>query len=260
MLKSLQQNFRRSLLAKDTQDLSIFSSINPDERLNIYRNSVFENLRGSLRIVYPGVWQLLGEECANSMAYALIRSTNNLPTSGCLDDWDAKFPEFLGTKEQLQSLVYIKDYAEFEWLKHLSYSAKNSSYILASDLQAIPDESIGELQFSFVPSMFLYSSCYPIQQIQNIVDNPDAESINLISQQSYALIIRPTTEVLVFWIQADLWLFLKHLQDREPLDLAISKIIDKYQDFNVAQAIGFMLQNCLIKGLNICSSPLSIEK
>jgi len=145
MLEQLQNSFRTSVLQQDTQDLSPFSSPFSAERLTVYRRSVYDNLKDSLRIVYPGVWKLLGDDCANSIAYALIRSMKQLPTSGCLDDWDSGFPEFIASVPELRSLPYLRAYAEFEWAKHLSYSARNCKVIMPEDLQAVAEDQLGDL-------------------------------------------------------------------------------------------------------------------
>lgn len=78
MLEQLQNSFRTSVLQPDSQDLSLFSSAFSAERLSIYRRSVYDNLKDSLGVVYPGLWKLLGDDCANSIAYALIRSLKHL--------------------------------------------------------------------------------------------------------------------------------------------------------------------------------------
>lgn len=253
MLEQLQNSFRTSVLQPDSQDLSLFSSAFSAERLSIYRRSVYDNLKDSLGVVYPGLWKLLGDDCANSIAYALIRSLKQLPTSGCLDDWNSGLPEFIATVPELASLPYLRDYAEFEWAKHLSYSAPNCNVINAQALQDVEKEQVGELKFKFVPSLILYTSIYPIPEIQNVAENPDAAELKLRHQQVQAVITRPFNDVLTFWLAEDVWMFLSALKQGATLDNAVTKTCAKYSDFNPTHALGFMLHNRLIEGLNICA-------
>lgn len=144
-LDTIQKTFLQSILEKNLADLSFIKSSYPAERLDIYRQTIFENIRNSLAITFPGIWKLLGEECANSAAYAFSKHQHNLPISGCLDDFGENFPKFLGVQKELQALPYLKDYAYFEWLKHQSYMAKDIEPITNLEITAIPADKIEEV-------------------------------------------------------------------------------------------------------------------
>ncbi|HFE6167594.1 TPA: DNA-binding domain-containing protein, partial [Legionella pneumophila] len=71
-LLKLQESFYRNIFKKDV-DLSFISSDFSQERLDVYRQTIFENMINALRITYPGVWKLIGNECANSVAYTYCK-------------------------------------------------------------------------------------------------------------------------------------------------------------------------------------------
>lgn len=152
-----QEMFKRSILQLDSIDTSFIKSSHPAERLNIYRQTILENIRNSLSITFPGIWILLGEECANNVAFAFCKNEYNLPISGCLDDFGKNFPDFIEAQKEFNALPYLKDYGRFEWLQHQSYRAKYLESISTSELENISADKIEEIGFSLIPSI---SMCY----------------------------------------------------------------------------------------------------
>ena len=179
-LKDIQTQFYKAIFIKNKVklNLSFIASSDPVKKFNIYRNSIFETLRNSLEMTYPGIWALLGQSCANSVASAFYSQAENLPTSACLDDWGSHFPNFIASIPELHHLPYLKDYASYEWLLHLSY-------------------------YAYDGTLFLYTSEFPIAKIQKIIENPQADEIVLDSKSTcYAIISRKFnfSPVQIFWI------------------------------------------------------------
>src|SRR6266436_6673471 len=115
MLKQIQNQFKNALFDTQMSDIAFIRSQNSILRFNVYRQTVFENLRHALEITYPGIWCLLGSGCANNVARLYITNETNSPKSGCLDDWGETFGSFLETIPSLQPYIYLKDYAHLEW-------------------------------------------------------------------------------------------------------------------------------------------------
>ena len=127
-IKKIQEYFCEGVLDyKNTDILQHIcrNKITPEFRISIYRNTILQNLRHALEITFPAIWKLVGQECADSLAYLFVQDKINLPVSNCLDDWGKKFPKFLQNMKPISHLVYLKDIAQVEWLKHLSYCAKD---------------------------------------------------------------------------------------------------------------------------------------
>src|SRR5262245_42793719 len=89
---NIQQQFENALFDVASKDLAFISSPLSQQRFNIYRQTVFESLRHALEITYPGMWQLLGKTCADNIARYYCSQIEQLPKSGCLDDWGETFP------------------------------------------------------------------------------------------------------------------------------------------------------------------------
>lgn len=94
MLKQVQEAFLDGLFL--TEDVPNFiDSPQPKARFNIYRQTIFLNLQQSLSLTFPGIWKLLGQDCANTIAYAFYDGQRQLHITGCLVDYSFSFPSFL---------------------------------------------------------------------------------------------------------------------------------------------------------------------
>lgn len=248
-LKEIQTLFYRSLFHDDVCPTDFICSSYPAERLNIYLQTVLEKLRNSLFITFPGIWELLGEACANSIANIFCK--NHLPISGCLNDFGNQFPSFLGSVKELKNLPYLQDYAYYEWLQNKAYYAEQTVAITPSDLAKIPLSEIENIFFSFIPSFFTYTSEFPIQDIQNIVKNPNTSELSLRKSHSYSIVTRPKYEVLTIWITADLWDFIHYLEQGLCLSQVVHQTKKKHANFDLEQGIFFLLEKKLIKSINI---------
>ena len=246
-LEYTQQCFLQAIFNPKIASVDFIASNYPMERLKVYRATIFENLRNSLALTFPGIWTLLGHDCANSVAYAFANNPENMPKTGCLDDWGNAFPDFLASQLELQHLPYLKDYAQYEWLKHLAYGAAHANTITAENLEKIPEEKIEEIRFLFLPSVFLLTAQFPIHRIQDIIEQPDAPAIDLQHEITTAIIARPKGQILTLFVSQDLGLFFKYLHDGQTLGQATAQTSIPYPDFDLSTAIHLLLKHSLIQ-------------
>lgn len=242
----LQQSFYRNIL-KQEEDLSFISSNFPQERLDVYRQTIFENLINAVRITYPGVWKLLGNECANSVAFAYCNKY--LPKTGCLDDFGGDFPNFLSTIKQLSELPYLSDYAHFEWLKHLAYMAADSKSISPQDLMTVPEDEIDHIKFNFCPSVHIFQSKYPLFDIHEIIHDCSAKEITLKSEAAYGVMSYKENEIHTCWITKDHWYFINKLFEGANLLESAQYAQTINPDFDLSLAIAFLLQAQLVDNI-----------
>jgi hypothetical protein len=235
-LEHTQQKFYQAIFDKKIS-LEFIASKNSRDRLAIYRANIFENLRHRLANTFPGIWILLGEECANSVALAFIKNPEHQRK---------EFPDFLTHQSELAHLPYLKDYARYEWLGHKAYYAANALPINPYDLEKIPEKNLEKICFKFLPSVFLYTSPFSIEQIKTIIDNPDASAINLKQENTTAVIARPEEHVLTVFINPDMSLFFTYLYQGQTLGQACEQINVHYPDFDLTQAIHLLLKHKLI--------------
>lgn len=245
-LEQIQKSFCEAIFNDTSNFKDLIKSSDPDKRIQIYRVTVFENLLNALSLTFPGIWKLLGEDCSRGVGYTYIKNKENLPLSGCLDDWGSTFPDFLEKQKELKHLPYLKDYASYEWLKHSAYGAYSEKSFDLSDLEAIPEDQMESIGFSLIPSVFIFYSDFNLADIEEIIENPNAKALELNTLGSYAIIARPHDETLTFWVTQDLWLFIRYLYEGLNISQSFDKTCEKCPDFNLADAIHFLLSKELI--------------
>lgn len=179
-LKELQKQFLQTIFKKDNSLISQIKSADVDTRISIYRNTIYSGLCHALYVIYPGVWKLLGKECADNAALMFCHDLKNLPVDGSLDRWGQKFVTFLGSLEAFATLPYLEDYAWYEFLWHQAYCG-------------------------YGKSVYYFKSSFPIDEIQALLDNPNIKSLDLKAKPSYAIIMRPKQEVLTLWVTREKW-------------------------------------------------------
>lgn len=248
MLERTQATFLDCLLDREC-DADFIQSTSPLERLSVYRNTMYENLRNALELTFPGVWKLLGEECANSVAKAFCKKEGNLPTTGCLDDWGVQFPKFLAKQKELDAVPYIQDFAEYEWLRSKAFAAKDCTALTFADLERVALDQVDSLCFSFVPSLFKYFSDFPLDDIQHQVDDPSAEPLVLSDKKAYVLLARFDNQLCTYWVSESLWFFVNTLALGRSLAVAAEELTERYPDFDLTQSLLFLFQKKLVARL-----------
>ena len=215
--------------------LEFISSNNKELRIDVYRQTIFENICNFLRIIYPGIWKLLGEECSDKLAYDFASNLDNLPND--LNDLGQDFPKFLGKYSEL--LPYLSDYARYEWLKNKSMSQKDSSAINPTILASISPKKIAKIKFIFLPSIYSFCSDFPINLIEEVAFNLGAEAIDLKFSKTYAIINGGDS----FWLEPSIWKVIDMLMKGKAIGMAG----DNPEDLSAA--IYFLLNNRLVKGI-----------
>jgi hypothetical protein len=243
MLSKIQQQFKETLfdVNQEKDGITFISSNHSVKRFNIYRQTVIENLRNALEITYPGIWQLLGKECADEVARYFSTNQIQLPLSGCLDDWGEKFPSVFAKIEALGSLPYLEDYANYEWCKQLALSACKLQPLSKNELANYPNKLLIGLQFEFQPSVQLYHSIYPLEAIEDLMEKVDAPCVELNQGPSFAYIVRINTLVETFWLNQSEWLFIKDLKEGCSLNEALSSACE-IKHFNLTKIMCFIFE------------------
>jgi hypothetical protein len=247
-LFALQKEFLDYFLNPSSSLKSIkINGVKPHDRLSIYHTNITQALRKALFLTYPLTWKLLGEECANGAAYAFIREGTSLPVVGNLEEWGSGFPTFLETFSSTQSLSYLPDFARFEWLKHVTYGAKDATPLNPLDFKDMDPESYGKLILELHPSAQLFSSCFPLDQILSVVEGT-VDFAQLENRKSHALIIRPLQSVNIHWLSEAYFAFFTLLKKGYSLMETLEKLDDK--EVQLYEILSFSLKNRLFSAYN----------
>jgi hypothetical protein len=248
-LKDIQTQFFNSVFSKDSEIFSQISSNNADERFKVYKDTIFINLVEGLAGLYPGVWELLGGECADNAAYRFLHEFKNLPNSGCLYDWGSNFPEFLGSLTELRSLPYIKDYAEYELVKREAYisTLAESTASIETLMEVTSSEKESDIELELIPSLRLFSSKHPIDEIEEVVGGAGAGVVGLDKHYRYGIICKKRGNVISYWVSKELWDFTYILKNSKKNNL--EKAAENTQtssETSIATALSFLFGNNLV--------------
>jgi len=243
-LPELQRAFCAAVLATDTSLTEWVSGngLDPKARLQIYRNIVFNNLAAALRTAYPAVLKLVGEEFFEGAAARYIRDYHS--TSGNLQDYGERFPEFLARMPEAASLAYLPDVARLEWARQESYLAADAELPDSAVLAGIPENQ--QLELSLHPSVQLVTSTHPIWDIWMFCQQTTPEHLDLSGEGQTVLIWRDAQQLAMQPLESGQRELVATLLAGETLAAAHAYAVAANSGFDVAACLQWLLQNNLV--------------
>lgn len=197
-LQRLQHDFSRAMFGTPPPGLPAAiraGNLSAGQRLAIYRNNVFANLRDALRAVYPVVERLVGAEFFDHAANGFVRHCPSV--SGDIEDYGEEFAAFLARFPGAEALLYLPDTARLEWAYHLVFHAADHAPLPLEKLAGVPPERYGQLRFRLHPASALLASDYPVHRIweTNQPDYRGDETVDLSLGGVKLLLLRRRFEV-----------------------------------------------------------------
>jgi hypothetical protein len=218
-----QRAMRASLMEREpTLVIESLSDGVSADRLDIYRNTICSGLIRALRVTYPAVARLVGEEFFDGAADLFIRA--HLPRAACLDQYGDEFADFLRDFAPAVSLPYLAEVARLEWAVNGALHAADEPPLELAQLAAIPPEDQGRVRFRAHPSVRLLRLDYPVDGIWRAVLNRDdaaLAALDLAAGPAFLLVERNETGIEVVRLQEPAWYFLEALCGSEPLQAAM---------------------------------------
>lgn len=224
-LHELQQSFAAAIVAGDpaAAEFVIGDGIAPEARLNVYRNTYLGNLVGAMRISFPAVRKLVGNEFFEGAARAFIDA--HPPKCAHLNDYGAEFADFLAQFPPAECLPYLPDVARVEWAVNIALHADDAPVLDAAKL-AKADENLDPV-FVAHPSVSLVKVAYAADAIwRAVIEENDAalEAIDVSQGSAFLVISRGEAGVLVVQLGEDEWRFAQSLFEGVPLSRALEKL------------------------------------
>lgn len=182
----------------------------------VYRGNAFGNWAQALAGAYPIVRKIVGEDFFRGLAraYALAHPS----TSGDLNEYGARFAEFVGAFEHTRDLPYLPDVARMEWLAHRAYYAADSP---GFDLARIVLSENPVLRLT--PPCALLASEWPLARIWTVHqdDYEGAFDIDLRSGRDRILVHRPGWRAQVRSLAPGDYRFLDMIRENSTLGEAL---------------------------------------
>jgi hypothetical protein len=227
-LLELQNALRRSLVDRDNGEAAamLAAHVAPD-RLDIYRNTCVGSLTKALRLSYPAVHRLVGDDFFEATAGALIAEMP--PRSAYLDEYGAEFPEFLLRFPPAAALPYLPQVARLEWAVSRAIHAPDVESLEPTRLTSLAPEDQGRLCFMPHPSVGLVRADYPVDAIwRGVLGGDDAAlaALDLDAGPVHLLVQRLAGGVDLLRLDASAWCFASALCHGRPLQAALDEAAD----------------------------------
>jgi len=129
------------------------------QRFAVYRNNIVAGLTETLKVDFPAVCRIIGEDFFAAMARVYI--VQHPPRSPVLLEYGGYFATFIDNFGPAESLPYLGDVARIErgWLE--AYHASEATPLHPSALASVPSEQLHGIRFRLHPSVRLIRSKFP---------------------------------------------------------------------------------------------------
>src|SRR5262249_16982347 len=168
-LLEVQSAMRRGLLdGRDPAAAAVLAGVlAPADRLGIHRNTSRGTLTKALRLNFPAVERIVGEDFFAAAADEFI--AHNPPGTAWLDLYRERFAEFLQIFAPAASLAYLPDVARLERCVCSALHAAGARPLECARLLDIAPSAQAGLRLTPHPSVSLVSSVYPVDDIWRAV-------------------------------------------------------------------------------------------
>ena len=172
-LLDVQRGFRTAVLADASLPPSLINggTVSAAARLGVYRNNVIGNLTRALRLSFPAVDRLVGEDFFAAAAQRFIEASP--PHAADLNQYGEDFADFLASFEPAESVPYLADVARLEWAVSRALHAPPAPPLTPEALSTVPPEDQADLRLRPHPTLSLLSPGYPARAIWEAVLAPD---------------------------------------------------------------------------------------
>lgn len=212
------------------------------KRFAVYRNNVVVGLTEALEAAFPAVRRIVGSEFFAAMARVYV--ARELPGTPVMLDYGKTFADFIDGFEPAAVVPYLADVARLEraWLE--SYHAAEAQPVdPARLLGRIGDDRLPELGFVLHPSLRIVPSPFPVVRLWRMnVEGGTPRAIALDGGGEHALVIRPEAEVEVRSIARGTAAFVRGLAAGLPVGGAARRACDDDPAFDLAAALGGLLE------------------
>ncbi|MCA1863003.1 DUF692 family protein [Janthinobacterium sp. HSC-3S05] len=154
-----QQAFAMALLDAEAA-LPAFAGEAVPQRFSLYRGNLSATWRRTLGHAYPVVLALVGEAFFAGLARAYGRQYPS--DSADLNEFGARFADFLASFPHVATLPYLPDMARLEWAVHLAHYAADAQGLAPESLAALHPDQLEARRFRLHPACALLASSWQV--------------------------------------------------------------------------------------------------
>jgi len=239
-LRELQERFYDAVLLDDATALDGLvraNELEPERRVDVYRNNAREGFRKALAADYPVIERLVGEQCMRGLARIYMREHPS--RSGDLHGFGHEFAAFLAMRYGGTEYAYLADVARLEWACQEVTIAPDAESIGVDALTGFAADQLEHLQLRLHPAIRLVRSRYPVLRIWQLNQRgaDTDESVDLASGGDTLLVRRLESHVELRPLAASDWTLLTGLHAGVTLGEAVDAALAETQDFDLQRAL-----------------------
>jgi len=209
-LREVQRDIRDRLIGDDDagDGLILDDGIAVAERLRIYRNTFIAVATRALRLNYPALVRLVGDDCFAAITHAHVIA--HPPGCAWLDAYGADFPAFVAGWPSTSSLGYLEDVARLEWAVGRALHAPDVPPLAPAALATLPPKAQAGLRFVAHPSVRLLRTTFPADAIWRAVlsrDDDALAAVDLSRGPAWLLVQRTRSGIDVAALDEPAWRF-----------------------------------------------------
>jgi len=191
-------------------------------RLQIYRNNHRETLLQTLRLTYPAVLKLVGEDFFDHVGATFVMQY--AAGSAWLERYGAAFPTFLAEHARTAGLSYLGDVARLELLVNQARCADDAEACDPAALMALDERSAASVRFQPHPALGLMRAAAPVDLIRAAAlagDELRLAALDVDAGPVHLLVSRGAEGVEVRRLEAGAWRFAEALMMGQCLGQAL---------------------------------------
>ncbi|MCB2109905.1 MAG: putative DNA-binding domain-containing protein [Defluviimonas sp.] len=232
-----QREFRNALLSPDLPPPPGLTG--PDgrpagRRFEVYRNNVAVSLTDALRLGFPVVRTLLGDDFFTALAHEFLRA--HPPVSPILMLYGAALPDFLAGFGPVAHLGYLPDVARLELALREAYHAADAAAVAPEALQALSPGALMAARLGLAPAVRLLRSRWPVLAIWSA--NVHGTEAPRSATGEDVLVVRPGYDPEPLLLAPGAAAFIAALQD----GLTVGAAIEAAGPFDLTATFGCLLQ------------------
>jgi hypothetical protein len=224
----------------------------PVRRFGVYRNNVVASLVNALKLRFPAIARIVGDDFFAGMARLFV--TAHPPRSPLLMQYGDDFADFIAGFAPAAELPYLPDVARLEAARTRAYHAADVTPLDPADIATLPPETLGALRIWLHPSVEIVRSAFPVVTIW-AMNSGEAELMPIDDWRGQdALIARPALDVELRALPAGGAAFLLALSRNETLEQAAMLALADSDQFDLAANLAGLFG----AGLAVAINPSSI--
>ncbi|MDB5785954.1 DNA-binding domain-containing protein [Caballeronia mineralivorans] len=226
-LLELQHAMQRSMLNGrdgDVEAWMVDEGLSTTMRLGIYRNTSSSVMVTALRLAFPAVRQLVGEEFFEGASRLFAAQTP--PRSAWLDAYGSDFPAFFGRLPHAASVPYLADVGRLEWQVNQVLHAAPTLPLDLARLAALSEAQLAQAHLVPRPEVRLVRCEFPVDAIWRAVlegDDRAMAAIDLADAPVWLRVLRTDSGPEVVRLREDEWRLLDALFSGQPLHAALAE-------------------------------------